>query len=130
MQDVSWQGHVLRVFLGLSLYAFFVLLTLANPSVRELARDSLLVLVPLHVVGVGVGVLWGRSKLDESPRPASAAAGLAVGGALLLPLAIRDSGAEELFVVFGWLPLSAMVGLILRAGAEAEQLKARGRAAR
>ena len=71
------------------------------------------VAIPLHVVGVGVGVLWGRSKLDESPRPASAAAGLAVGGALLLPLAIRDSGAEELFVVFGWLPLSAMLGLNL-----------------
>lgn len=113
MQDVSWQGHVLRVFLGLSLYTFFVLLILINPPVRELLREWLPVLVPLHVVGVGVGVLWGRRKLDESTRPASAAAGLAVGGALLLPLAIRDSGAEELFVVFGSLPLSAMVGLNL-----------------
>ncbi|WP_348691382.1 hypothetical protein [uncultured Nocardioides sp.] len=113
MQDVSWQGHVLRVFLGLSLYAFFVLLILINPPARELLRDSLPVLVPLHVVGVGVGVLWGRRKLDERSRPASAAAGLAVGGALLLALAVRDSGAEELFVVFGWLPLSAMLGLNL-----------------
>ena len=66
--DVSWQGHVLRVFLVLSLYAFFVPLTLANPPVRELLRDS---------------------------------------------LAVRDSGAEELLVVFGWLPLSSMVGLNL-----------------
>ena len=113
MQDVSWQGHVLRVFLVLSLYAFFVLLILANPPVRELLRDSLPVLVPLHVMGVGVGVLWGRRKLDESTPPASAAAGLAVGGALLLSLVVRDSGVDELFVVFGWLPLSAMVGLNL-----------------
>ncbi|MAY98687.1 MAG: hypothetical protein CMH84_19455 [Nocardioides sp.] len=101
------------MFLGLSLYAFFVLLILINPPARELLRDSLPVLVPLHVVGVGVGVLWGRRKLDERSRPASAAAGLAVGGALLLALAVRDSGAEELFVVFGWLPLSAMLGLNL-----------------
>jgi hypothetical protein len=113
VQDDPWQGHVLRVFLGLSLYAFFVLLILINPPVRELVRDSLPVLVPLHVVGVGVGVLWGRRKLDERSRPAPAVAALAVGAALLLPLAVRDSGAEELLVVFGWLPLSAMVGLNL-----------------
>ena len=113
MQDVSWRGHVLRVFLVLSLYAFFVLLILANPPVRELLRHSLPVLVPLHVVGVGVGVLWGKRELDEGPRPASAPIGLGAGGAMLLSLMVSDSGAEELLVVFGWLPLSAMLGLNL-----------------
>ena len=111
MQDVSWRGHVLRVFLVLSLYAFFVLLILADPPVRELLRHSLPVLVPLHVVGVGV--LWGKRKLDEGPRPASAPIGLGAGGAMLLSLMVPDSGAEELLVVFGWLPLSAMLGLNL-----------------
>ena len=57
--------------------------------------------------------LRGRRKLDEGSRPASAAAGLAVSDALLLPLAVRDSGAEELFVVFGSLPLSTLLGLNL-----------------
>lgn len=113
MEDVGPLGHIGRVAMGLLIYAFFGVTILTNATIRPLFWDVAPFLIPLHLVGVGFGAYLGNRRAFNRVDPARTSAWLPIAGAFFLVILMRDSPAQELFVIFSFLPLSYMVGLNL-----------------